>query len=49
MALIDTIAKHFGPYLELQCLIGDSYYFRKESTSLRDSSGSKRGSHLRVK
>ncbi len=49
MALIDTVAPYFVPYLELHGFTGDSYYFRKESTSLRDSNGSKRVWHPRVK
>ena len=47
--LITTIAPDFAPYLEMHSLTGDSYYFRKESTSLRDSDDKKRFWHPRVK
>ena len=47
-ALITTIAPYFIPYLEMRGLAGDSYYFRKESTSLRDSDEKKRFWHPRV-
>lgn len=47
--LINTIAPYFAPYLEIHGLTGESYYFRKESTSLRDSDGKKRVWHPRVK
>ncbi len=49
MELINTIAPSFVPYLELHGLTGESYYFRKESTSLRDADGKKRVWHPRVK
>lgn len=48
-ALVTTIAPYFVPYLEMICLTGESYYFRKESTALRDSSGKKRLWHPRIK
>lgn len=47
--LIRTIAPYFKPYVELHSLAGDSYYFRKESTSLRDLDGNKRFWHPRLK
>jgi hypothetical protein len=47
--LISTIAPYFVPYLELHGATGDFYYFRKESTSLRDSEGQKRVWHPRVR
>lgn len=47
--LISTIAPHFVPYLEMHGLAGDSYYFRKESTSLRDADDKKRLWHPRIK
>ncbi len=47
-ALITTIAPYFVPYLEMHALTGDSYYFRKESTSLRDPDDKKRFWHPRV-
>lgn len=49
MPLIDTVAPYFVPYLELHGLAGDTYYFRKETTSLRDSDGQKRVWHPRVR
>lgn len=48
-ALINTIAPYFVPYLEIHGLTGDSYYFRKESTALREPDGKKRVWHPRVK
>jgi hypothetical protein len=48
-ALITTIGTYFVPYLEMTCLTGDSYYFRKESTALRDLNGKKRLWHPRIK
>lgn len=48
-ALVTTVAKCFRPYLEIHGLAGDSYYFRKESTSLRDLEDKKRFWHPRVK
>jgi hypothetical protein len=48
-ALVITVAAYFRPYMEIHGLGGDSYYFRKESTSLRDSEGKKRLWHPRVK
>lgn len=47
--IIKTIAPYFKPYVELHGLAGDSYYFRKESTSLREPDGSKRFWHPRLK
>ena len=47
--LIATIASHFTPYLEMHGLTGESYYFRKASTSLRDIDGNKRVWHPRIK
>jgi len=47
--LITTLASYFVPYLEIHGLTGDSYYFRKESTSLRDPDGEKRVWHPRVR
>jgi hypothetical protein len=47
--IITAIAPYFKPYVELHGLTGDSYYFRKESTSLRDSDGSKRFWHPRLR
>ena len=46
--LIASIALHFVPYLEMIGLTGESYYFRKESTALRDSDGKKRFWHPRI-
>jgi hypothetical protein len=48
-ALVRTVAAYFRPYMEIHGLIGDSYYFRKESTSLRDSENNKRFWHQRVR
>lgn len=48
-SLITLIAPHFVPYIEIHGLAGDSYYFRKESTSLRDADGKKRVWHPRVR
>jgi hypothetical protein len=47
-ALFATIAPYFVPYLEMICLTGESYYFRKESTALRDSDGNKRRWHPKI-
>jgi len=47
--LIRTIAPYFKPYVELHALAGDSYYFRKETTSLRNPDGGKRFWHPRLK
>lgn len=47
--LIKVIAPHFIPYIELHGLAGDSYYFRKESTALRDPHGNIRVWHPRIK
>jgi hypothetical protein len=47
--LIRTIAPYFKPYVELHGLSGDTYYFRKESTALRDPQGNKRVWHPRLK
>lgn len=47
--LITTIAPYFVPYLEMISLSGESYYFRKESTALRDSNGLKRNWHPKIK
>jgi hypothetical protein len=46
--LIFTIAPYLTPYLELIRLTGDLYYFRKESTALRDSNGNKRIWHPKI-
>ena len=48
-SLFSIIAPHFAPYLEMVDLAGDSYYFRKESTALRDSNDIKRLWHPRIK
>lgn len=48
-ALVTTVANYFRPYLEIHGLTGDSYYFREESTSLRDSEDKKRFWHPRVR
>jgi hypothetical protein len=48
-ALVCTIAPYLRPYLEIHGLAGDTYYFRKESTCLRDSEDKKRFWHPRVK
>lgn len=48
-ALINTVAPYFVPYIEIHDLIGDLYYFRKESTALRNPDGTKRVWHPRVK
>lgn len=47
-ALIEIISPYFVPYLEIHGLTGDLYYFRKDSTSLRDAEGNKRVWHPRV-
>lgn len=47
--LIHTIAPYFVPYLELHGVTSESYYFRKESTSLRNAEGEKRFWHPRVR
>ena len=47
--LITTVAPYFVPYLEMICLTGESYYFRKESTALRDSNDKKRLWHPRIR
>lgn len=47
--LINMIAPYFVPYLELHGVTSDLYYFRKESTSLRDADGEKRVWHPRVR
>ena len=49
IALVTAIAPYFVPYLEMMSLTGQSYYFRKESTALRDSNGKKRLWHPRIK
>jgi hypothetical protein len=48
-ALIKTVAPYLVPYLEIHGLAGDLYYFRKESTALRNPDGTKRVWHPRVK
>ena len=48
-ALVNTGANYFRPYVEIHGLAGDSYYFRQESTSLRDAEDKKRFWHPRVK
>ena len=48
-SLISTVAPYFRPYLEIHGLAGDLYYFRKESTSLRNSEDKKRFWHPRLK
>lgn len=49
ITLVTAIAPYFVPYLEMTSLTGESYYFRKESTALRDSNGKKRLWHPRIK
>ena len=48
-SLVTTVAPKFIPYLEMHSLTGDSYYFRKETTALRDSDDKKRLWHPRIK
>lgn len=48
-ALIKMVAPYLVPYLEIHGLTGDLYYFRKESTALRNPDGTKRVWHPRVK
>lgn len=42
---IAIVAPYFRPYVELLKFTGGRYYFRKESTSLRDDEGNKRNWH----
>ena len=45
---IHIIAPFFKPYLNIICLNGEQYYFRKETTSLRDENGNKRFFHPKI-
>jgi hypothetical protein len=45
---IITVAPYFKPYIELEKIAGEVYYFRKESTALIDSGGNKRIWHPRI-
>jgi hypothetical protein len=47
--LFSILAPYFVPYLEMVGLAGDSYYFRKASTALRDANDRKRLWHPRIK
>lgn len=42
---IAIVAPYFRPYIELLKFTGGRYYFRKDSTSLRDDEGNKRNWH----
>lgn len=46
--LVATVARHLSPYLEMHRLSGERYYFRKESTALRDVDGNRRVWHPRI-
>ena len=46
--LLTTVASYFRPYVDLMRMSGDSYYFRKESTSLRDDQGKPRNWHPKI-
>ena len=46
--LVVTVAPYFNPYVDLLRLSGERYYFKKESTSLRDLEGRKRVWHPKI-
>lgn len=46
--LLTAIGPYFAPYLELVALAAETYYFRKESTALRDSTDKKRLWHPKI-
>lgn len=47
--LVRTVASYLRPYIEIHGVTGDFYYFRKESTSLRDADNRERLWHPRVR
>lgn len=48
MDTIFTVAPYLRPYLDLVRLTGEEYYFRKDLTALRYSSGNKRIWHPKI-